>query len=166
MMSGLNTVKNTDYHRAVSADRQAAGVGSWPLPALLRAARAVFAARVGQALEGAGFDDLPANGPYVLGAISRTGAPLAVVIRQLGVSKQSAGQLVDALVARGYLDRHVDPEDRRRLVVVLTERGEAAAAVIRDAVEGVEAVLADCAGTGNLRNTRRTLAALIDLGAG
>jgi len=164
MMSGLNTVKNTDYHRAVNADRQAAGVERWPLPALLRAARAAFAARIGEALERAGFDDLPANGPYVLGAISRTGAPLAAVIRQLGVSKQSAGQLVDALVARDYLDRHVDPADRRRLMVVLTERGEAAAAVISDAVEGVEAVLAERAGTEDLRTTRRTLAALIEPG--
>ena len=55
------------------------------------------------------------------------GAPLATVIRQLGVSKQTAGQLVDSLAARGYLDREADPYDRRRLVVRLTERGEQAA---------------------------------------
>lgn len=150
----------------VGADRQPLTVEDWPLPALLRAARAVFGARIRQALDGAGCDDLPANGPYVLGAISRTGAPLAAVIRQLGVSKQSAGQLVDSLVARGYLERQIDPEDRRRLVVVLTERGEAAAAVIRAAVDEVETGLAEQAGPANLGTTRRTLAALIDQGAG
>lgn len=149
----------------MGADPQPLAVGEWPLPALLRGARAVFAARIRRALDEAGCDDLPANGPYVLGAISRTGAPLAAVIRQLGVSKQSAGQLVDCLVARGYLDRQIDPEDRRRLVVVLTERGEAAAAVIRAAVEEVEAALAEQAGRANVGATRRTLAALINEGA-
>ena len=54
---------------------------------------------------------------------AQTQAPLAEVIRQLGVSKQAAGQLVDSLVVRGYLDRTVDPDDRRRLIVTLTERG-------------------------------------------
>jgi DNA-binding MarR family transcriptional regulator len=138
---------------------------NWSLPALLRAARSTFGSAIRSALAEAGYDDLPANGPFVLGAIARTGAPLATVIRQLGVSKQAAGQLVDTLVARGYLDRHVDPEDRRRLVVVLTEPGNAAAAHIRAAVDGVEAELESRVGRTDLRRTRRTLAALIELAA-
>lgn len=148
----------------MSAEYQPGAVEDWPLPALLRAARAVLASRIRQALDEEGCDDLPANGPYVLAAISATGAPLAAVIRQLGVSKQSAGQLVDSLVARGYLDRQIDPLDRRRLVVALTERGQTAAAVIRAAADSVEAALAEQAGAANLSTTRRTLAALIDEG--
>ncbi len=134
----------------------------WAFPALLRGARAVFRTAIRAALADGGYDDLPANGPFVLGAIVRTGAPLGVVIRQLGVSKQSGGQLVDTLVARGYLDRQVDPVDRRRLVVVLTERGRAAATVVRGAVEEVEQVLESRVGAADLRTTRRTLAALIN----
>jgi DNA-binding MarR family transcriptional regulator len=145
----------------MSTPGQQFAVDEWPLPALLRAARAVFGVRVRQALDEAGYDDLPANGPYVLGATFRTAAPLAVVIRQLGVSKQTAGQLVDNLVVLGYLDRRVDPADRRRLVVALTERGEEAAAVIGLTVDGLEAALAERVGADNLRATRRTLAALI-----
>ena len=138
----------------------------WPLTALLRGARAVFGQAIRQALADSGCDDLPPNGPYVLGAVARTGAPLAQVIRQLGVSKQTAGQLVDTLVARGYLDRQVDPEDRRRLVVLLTDRGEGAAAVIRDVVDRVEAQLAERVGQEHLADTRHTLAALIRPGVG
>ena len=137
----------------------------WPLTALLRGARAVFGRAIRQALADAGCDDLPPNGPYVLGAVARTGAPLAQVIRQLGVSKQTAGQLVDTLVVRGYLDRQVDPEDRRRLVVRLTDRGQAAAAVIRDAVDRVEAQLAEQVGPGRLTDARRILETLIRQGA-
>jgi DNA-binding MarR family transcriptional regulator len=150
----------------MGADRRPLTVEEWPLPALLRAARGVFGARIRHALDQAGCDDLPANGPYVLGAISRTGAPLAEVISQLGVSKQSAGQLVDSLVLRGYLARHVDPVDRRRLVVVLTERGEAAAEVIHDTVKTVEAALAERAGVASVRTLRRSLAMLIAGGIG
>ena len=97
-------------------------------PALLRAARRTYGSAVRAALAEAGCDDMPRNGSYVVGAIDRTGAPLSQIITELGVSKQAAGQLVDTLVARGYLDRSPDPDDRRRLTITLTERGHAAAA--------------------------------------
>ena len=144
----------------VASDHDVEATASWPLPALLRAARSIFALAVRTALDGSDFDDLPPNGPYVLGAMARNGAPLAAIIRQLGVSKQTAGQLIDSLVARGYLDRHIDPTDRRRLVLALTERGEAAAAVVRGAVEQVEAGLQERVGPRRVAATRQTLAVL------
>ena len=73
----------------------------------------------------AGFTDMPANGGYVLGLIESRGSGLSDVIADLGVSKQTASQLVDTLVVRGYLERSVDPDDRRRVLVTLTERGRA-----------------------------------------
>ena len=48
---------------------------------------------------------------------------LANLIRDLRMSQQAAGQLVDTTVMRGYLQRTVDESDRRRLTVTLTERG-------------------------------------------
>lgn len=112
------------------------------------------------ALEGAGYEDLPVNGPYVISATSVAGAPLAVIIERLGLSKQAAGHLVDLLVLRGYLDRQVDPEDRRRLVVLPTERGAAAAQVIHQAADLLEAKLVATVGGADLQATRRTLASL------
>src|SRR5262249_29098546 len=109
--------------------------------ALLRAARFAYGNAIREALIEAGLDDIPKNGIFVIGAISRTGAPLAEIIDGLGVSKQSAGQLVDTLALRGYIDRKVDAGDRRRLTVTLTERGRAAAATARSAVERIDAAL-------------------------
>jgi DNA-binding MarR family transcriptional regulator len=134
------------------------GEGDWPLTALLRGARAVFAAEIRRALAEGGYDDLPPNGPYVIGGMARTSAPLGDVIVQLGVSKQAAGQLVDVLVVRGYLDRSVDPGDRRRLVVRLTERGAAAADAIRAAADSLEAKMDAELGTGQVRAFREVLA--------
>ncbi len=130
------------------------------VPALLRAARRAYASAVGGALAEAGYDDVPRDGSFVMSALARTGAPLGDIIGWLGVSKQAAGQLVDTLVTRGYLGRAVDPDDRRRLMVSLTERGEAAAAVIRSAVESLDAALEARVGAEYVAHTRATLAAL------
>jgi len=44
---------------------------------------------------------------------TRDGPCLSQIIEALGVYKQAAGHLVDTLVLCGYLDRSMDPEDRR-----------------------------------------------------
>lgn len=134
------------------------------MTALLRGARAVFSSATRQALDGCGYDDLPPNGPYVISAIARTMAPLSSVVRQLGVSKQAAGQLVDTLVVRGYLERSVDPGDRRRLVVQLTERGQHAATIIRATVDSLEAEMNAEFGADPVRVTRTVLAGLTSWG--
>jgi DNA-binding MarR family transcriptional regulator len=131
-------------------------------PALLRAARRAYGTVVIEALAEAGCDDMPRNGSYVIGAIARTGAPLSQIIDALGVSKQAAGQLVDTLVTRGYLTRAADPDDRRRLTITLTDRGLAAAEVIRTAVERVDASVLGRVGPEYVAHTRATLAALIE----
>lgn len=119
-----------------------------------------------QALTEAGYDDIPKNGLYVIGglALGAGVVPLGQLVKELGVSKQAAGQLVDTLVLRGYLDRTMDPEDRRKLTVTLTERGRAAAAAQAVAREKIDSELVACAGPEAVRSTRRTLAILIDLG--
>jgi len=137
--------------------------GDGSMPALLRAARGTYRAAVREALAGSGFDDLPRDGSYVLSAIARGGVPLAEVIAALGVSKQAAGALVDSLVVRGYLDRAVDPADRRRLVVSLTDRGGAAAACVRSAVAAVDEALEAAVGPEQVRCTRAALTALVSL---
>ncbi|HEY0813300.1 MAG TPA: MarR family transcriptional regulator [Pseudonocardia sp.] len=130
------------------------------LPALMRSARQVYGAAMRAALEKVGCDDLPRNGAFVLGAIARGGVPMSVVIEAVGISKQAGGALVDTLVNRSYLDRAIDPDDRRRLRVGLTTRGEEAAAVIRAAIERVDAALVAEVGPEYVAHTRATLEAL------
>src|SRR5665213_816565 len=101
------------------------------LPALLRASRGAYAHAVRTRLGALGFDDMPRNGPYVLGGMANQGGTAGGLVRELGVSKQAASQLIDTLVIRGYLERAVNADDRRRLSIELTERGRAAAAAVR-----------------------------------
>ena len=136
------------------------------MPALLRHARARYGVVMRKALDEAGYDDIPKNGLYVIGglALGAGGVPLGQLTRELGVSKQSAGQLVDALVLRGYLERKEDMEDRRKLTVTLTERGRAAAATQAAAREKIDAELLARVGSEAIACTRKTLAALIGIG--
>jgi DNA-binding MarR family transcriptional regulator len=134
------------------------------IPALLRHARATYGKAMRAALEEAGYDDLPANALYVIGGlVLQKDVPLRELIRQLGISKQGAGQLVDSLVTRGYLSRTVDKNDRRKLVVSLTERGRAAADIQREARERIDAELIERAGVEDVRAMRRALGALISM---
>ncbi|MGP8060890.1 MAG: MarR family winged helix-turn-helix transcriptional regulator [Acidimicrobiales bacterium] len=133
------------------------------LPVLLRPGRGVYGLFIREALGEAGFNDMPANGGYVLGIIDPEGSPLGDVISDLGVSKQTASQLVDTLVIRGYLERTTDPEDRRRMRVALTERGEAASAVVLATAEKVDARLVELVGPERMAHTKETLAALLSL---
>jgi DNA-binding MarR family transcriptional regulator len=136
------------------------------LPVLLRHGRTTYGAAMRRALDEAGYDDIPGNGLYVIGglALDREDIPLGQLIKELRISKQSAGQLVDTLVTRGYLERAVDQDDRRKLTVTLTERGRAAAATQAAAREKIDAELIASVGDDDVNRTRRTLAVLIDIG--
>src|ERR1700742_1488990 len=132
------------------------------LPALLRHARGTYGRAMRRALEEAGFADIPANGLYVIGGLNlgAPDVPLGQLIRELRISKQAAGQLVDTLVLRGYLSRSVDDTDRRRLTVALTERGRAAAEAQAAARDRIDAELLASVGADDIARTRRTLAVL------
>ena len=67
-------------------------------------------------------------------------------------------------MTRGYLERAADKNDRRKMIVALTERGKAAAAVQAAACKKIDDALVAEVGQDGLARTRRTLMALIDLG--
>ena len=138
------------------------------LPALLRHARATYGRAMRGALEEAGYEDIPKNGMYVIGglAMGAGGVPLGQLVKELGVSKQAAGQLVDMLVLRGYIERAADPNDRRKLTVTMTERGRAAAAIQKEVVKKIDADLTARVGKEEILCARRVLAALIGIGRG
>lgn len=139
-----------------------------PVPRLLRDARGAYVDAVRQALAEAGFDDIPQHGGAVLAGLewSSRGQDFtaqAQAVAFLRLSKQRSSQLIDTLVLRGYLERRVDPEDRRRMGVRPTERGQAAAAAIRSAVDAVDAQLQARLSAQELGGLRAGLAALAEI---
>ncbi len=133
------------------------------LPALLRNARTTYGEAMRKALATVGCEDMPSNGMYVVGALSHGDLKLGTIITQMGVSKQAGGQLVDALVLRGYVERAVDPEDRRRFVLTLTDRGRRAAAAQAIARDAIDEELVERLGEDKVMHAREVLGTLIDL---
>jgi DNA-binding MarR family transcriptional regulator len=133
------------------------------LPVLLAEARKAYGDAIRAALADAGFDDVPKAGARVLGGIARYGGHVRDVAAAIGVSKQAASKLLDALVIRGYVERAWDEEDRRRMVLTLTDRGRAAAAEIAAAVAGVDSDLEQRIGAGEVVRMRAALGGLVEL---
>jgi DNA-binding MarR family transcriptional regulator len=76
----------------------------------------------------------------VLAALRRTGAPYELspgrLLRETLVTSGTMTNRVDRLVARGFVERYPDPDDRRGVIVRLTAEG-------KEAVDGAfEALLA------------------------
>jgi DNA-binding MarR family transcriptional regulator len=137
------------------------------LPVLLAEARRTYGVAIRRALVAAGFDDMPRSGARVVGSIARDGGtPLSEVAAARSVSKQAASQLVDTLVTRGYVVRVPDEDDRRRLSIALTDRGTAAAAEIRKAVDAVDAAFEEAVGRDEVVRVRAALGALVELQRG
>ncbi|MBV8446241.1 MAG: winged helix DNA-binding protein [Candidatus Dormibacteraeota bacterium] len=113
-----------------------------PLPALLRASRGAYSHSIRRHLAEAGFEDMPRNGPYVLGGVVNRGGSISDLVPQLGVSKQAASELVDSLVELGFMRRELDVTDRRRIRIEVTDRGRQAAAAVKSGVDAVDAELA------------------------
>jgi DNA-binding MarR family transcriptional regulator len=138
------------------------------VPSLMREARDVYREAVRRALADAGCDDLPRNGVFVLASLDEsvpetTFSPQADLVASLGLSKQAASQLIDTLVLREYLERRIDPKDRRRMGVRLTSRGRTAALAIQQAIDTVDAALAQLIGADQLHGLRAGLAAFRDI---
>jgi DNA-binding MarR family transcriptional regulator len=133
------------------------------IPALLRGARGSYAHTIAAYLAEAGCDDLPQNGPFVLGGMASHHAAVVDMIRGLGVTRQAASQLIDTLVVRGYLSREVNQADRRRLDIELTGRGQAAAEAIGAAIGRVDQDLAAMITPAELAGLRAGLVALAQI---
>jgi DNA-binding MarR family transcriptional regulator len=116
-----------------------------------------------------GFTDVrPAHG-FAFARLAPAGATVSQLAAHLGITRQAAAQLVDELVAKGYVGRRRHPDDGRAQLITLTERGwactraaEAAAAETvgawaailgEDRVNAIRHALAEIAPAGHLRPT-------------
>lgn len=133
------------------------------IPALMRGARAAYTQSIRWHLLAEGYDDLPRNGSFVLSGMANWGASAADMLGGLDVSRQAASQLVDTLVLRGYLNRGVNPEDRRRISIGLTPRGQAAGEAVRAGVQAIDEQLAARISEAELDGLRAGLAALAEI---
>lgn len=134
-------------------------------PTLMRAARGTYARSIRAHLQAIGVNDLPRNGAFILFGVSASGAAPGDLPGGLGVSKQAVSQAIDVLVNRGYLERHPDPSDRRRITLERTARGHEVVAAVERGTEAIDAQLAERLSPAGVEAMRAGLTALAEIKA-
>jgi DNA-binding MarR family transcriptional regulator len=132
---------------------------------LLRTAyNAMSAAIYRHVAQEAGAGLRPAHGNALEMLALEDGLRLTDIAAQAGMTPQSMGELVDDLVAKGYLRRQEDPADRRAKRIYLTGLGRQAADAGQVATRQAEAQIQAALGPRQYQQLRRNLAAIARLG--
>lgn len=117
------------------------------LGAALRSAWVGYQRRLDDAMAAAGFADRRFPDGRVLRLCARPGQMTAALIgRELGITRQGAGKIVNSLLDRGYVVLEPSPTDGREKVVTLTPQALDYLAARRAAARQIERELRDLLG--------------------
>lgn len=119
-----------------------------------------FVAELNDHLAQHGFDDLARSDGYVFRALDADALTTSALADRLGVSKQGAGQIVEDMTRRGYVQRRPDPSDGRARLLELTSRGRRGLETARDFHRRYETRLARRHGRGHVDDLRAMLTAI------
>jgi DNA-binding MarR family transcriptional regulator len=134
------------------------------LTAALLAVAGELTQRIHDGVVARGFEGRPAYG-FAFARLAPDGATVTELARHLGVTKQGASQLVEELVAKGYVERRPHPRDARARLIVLTERGWACTRAAEEAAaEVVEGWSGALGGEAEVRALREQLARIAPYG--
>lgn len=128
-----------------------------PIAGLFEIAKDAFFADFRAELEQTEFGDIRPTHGCVFRFVKGDGKRLTDIAELAGMTKQSVGEIVDDLAARGYVKRIPDPEDKRAKIICLTERGERAQATGLAIFAKVEKQWAERYGTERLAQLRELL---------
>lgn len=128
-----------------------------PMAGLFDIAHEAFFEDFRAELEQTEFRDIRPTHGCVFRFVRGPGMRLTVLAEMAGMTKQSVGEIVDDLVARGYVKRIPDPEDKRAKLICLTERGERAQATGLALFAKVEKQWAKCYGAERIEQLRELL---------
>jgi DNA-binding MarR family transcriptional regulator len=133
-----------------------------PLARLLTLAARHLVDELHERLRARGWRDIRPTYGYVLLAC-RTGRPTSVELAGvLGVSKQAASKLVDAMVEADLLSRGTAAEDGRAKPLRLTRRGRRLLEVVEEIYRELEAEWAGLIGRPAVEAVRASLAAVLE----
>ena len=136
-----------------------------PLPAESERHLALLADRLlqglRQGLEQRDWGGLRPSHFRLMGCVPRDGATITELAAPLFMTKQAVGQFVAQLCETGHLNLLVDPQDRRRRVVVRTDLGDRVVAEVTAVIGAVEQHWIEQAGSEDYAVFRRVLERLV-----
>ena len=99
-----------------------------PVTGLWDAALQAFLDKFRLELADSAYADIRPTHGCVFRFVREDGMRLTRLAELAGITKQSAGEIVDDLANRGYVERTPDPADKRAKLICLTDRGREAQA--------------------------------------
>ncbi|WP_392542599.1 MarR family winged helix-turn-helix transcriptional regulator [Oryzobacter telluris] len=138
---------------------------SRPLPTslLMFIAARDASARIFDALQASGFDDVTLAQSRLMMGLDPEGTRLSVLAARAQIAKQTATALVDRLERAGYVERVPDPADGRARLVRMTPRALAAIPHARAEEDRIEAEWAAHLGPERMARLREGLEALREI---
>jgi DNA-binding MarR family transcriptional regulator len=127
---------------------------------LLALAYQQFVDELRAALAAEGVHDQGRSDGYVLRAVAAGPVTVSELAERLAISKQGAGQIVDDMVGRGYLERYPDPDDGRARLLRLSPYGRDVLAAARRFHRGYERRLRRTHGAEQVATLRAMLEAI------
>jgi DNA-binding MarR family transcriptional regulator len=132
-----------------------------PLPALLTEVKELAVAELHERLADEGYPDVRPGHGCVFRFVEREGSRLTELSERSQLTKQAVGEVVDHLVALGYVERIPDPSDARAKLIRLTNRGGEAQATAQRIFADIERRWARQVGRERMASLRETLAAIV-----
>jgi DNA-binding MarR family transcriptional regulator len=128
-----------------------------PLTGLLDVVKGAMFVEFRSELEKTGYADIRPTHGCVFRFIRGEGMRLTELAGLAGITKQSAGEMIDDLVRLGYVERIPDPADRRAKLICLTDRGKQAQRVGFDLFAAIEERWAERYGADSFAQLRELL---------
>lgn len=107
-------------------------------PTLMFIAHRAAEAQVMAAVTASGADDVTLAQARLLQRMNHNGIRITELAEQAGVTKQTAGALIDQLESAGYVVRAIDPADARARLVMLSDKGAKLCRTAAAAVGNIE----------------------------
>lgn len=79
----------------------------------------------------------------------------------MGMDRSSLSRMVDSLEEKGFVRRNNDPEDRRKVLVSLTEKGERCSEILNKISEEMSVELLGLAGEQDFRDFENSLETML-----
>ncbi len=136
-------------------------LGKVTLAALLDSAAMAMLVEFRGELEAAGYAEIRPTHGCVFRFIDDEGMRLTELSGYAGMTKQSVGEVVDDLVALGYVERVPDPADRRAKLIQLTPKGTQARGVGYGLFAKIEARWAERYGEERIAELRALLEEIV-----
>jgi DNA-binding MarR family transcriptional regulator len=109
-----------------------------------------------------GFPDFQPSFTALLAHVDTEGTRVTTIAERMGTSRQAASQLLQAIEARGYVERVPDPEDGRAVIARHTPSGRKILLTAIEVMLAIETEYAAVLGADGLARLKRLLARLVD----